>query len=689
MVPIPRAGAALAALLATTALVGATLGAPAQGAERGAERKHKRPDLVVTKVADPPRTVLRGKSIRVRAIVRNASRKAKARSTTVGIWISTDRRRSGQDRLLGKAGLRALRARKRTTVSRTVRVPSSTRPARYYVIACADPGRRVKERREGNNCRASRSRISVTAPRPKPKPPKPDGFAGPPSATVDAFVRSGDAYWYPRDVPTAPGRTAAVTVDESRAVTKTIDESGGEIAVTTATGDRITLAVPKDALFGPVTITATPIASLAGTAAVGSRPIGLSLAPDGLTMLEPATMTVVPATGGTARPAVAVIGQNDGSQTEPGLLLPDPDRLAVAVSHFSTASIVLASVTGGAASPSSYFSPADYQASLSTQMNDLMRQNRDHLLDSGEPLDGVHEELQRLSDEWYENLVRPKLASIRTDCAAAEKYANFVLGSIRNFELLFNTAREGWKDAVFEALRVGARNCLDEMRPCRVMNRHDLIRWLGLSRQIQLFGYEAPEFTWCHPVNGTIEMTYDEIQDGPTSSGLDRRVQTRMRWYIGYSDDARITWSDDGTLANLSDSPGDDGDVWYVADYAQDGHYKWCADDWWSQRASGDGVDPHEFAVSLSPGTGWGAIRWAQPLEAKTRTSSCGGAITERVSDLAVAGGSSLLGVTDSRWFPEQRLVTLTGSANEASPQRTLQGQFTARLWVDRPPDLG
>ncbi len=129
----------------------------------------KRPDLVVTKVSNPPILLVRGGAFQARDVTRNRGTR-RARRTRTAYYLSKDRKRSkGDVRLKARRLVKALRAGRRSTGRRRVVVPSATRAGRYRLIACADAGRGLRERRERNNCRASR-RTGLLAPRPSPAP---------------------------------------------------------------------------------------------------------------------------------------------------------------------------------------------------------------------------------------------------------------------------------------------------------------------------------------------------------------------------------------------------------------------------------------------------------------------------------------------------------------------------------------
>ncbi len=149
----------LALLILTTVLPAAGSGA-AQTAAGGRAKA----DLQVTSLVVPS-AVVRGEQATVRTTVKNAGRRAAARTTT-RFYLSTDQKPDGRDRLLGATNLGRLLPGKSKTVSTQVAIPVGTAVRSYYVVACADATRKVRETREGNNCRPDR--LSVTEPQPPP-----------------------------------------------------------------------------------------------------------------------------------------------------------------------------------------------------------------------------------------------------------------------------------------------------------------------------------------------------------------------------------------------------------------------------------------------------------------------------------------------------------------------------------------
>jgi hypothetical protein len=119
-----------------------------------------RPDLKVTSVSLGAGNVTTGSKLKVGDATRNAGRAAARRSTTT-YYLSPDRRKSASDLKVATRKVGKLRKRGRSRGAATARIPASLTPGRWFVIACADGARRIRESNERNNCRATSASLIV------------------------------------------------------------------------------------------------------------------------------------------------------------------------------------------------------------------------------------------------------------------------------------------------------------------------------------------------------------------------------------------------------------------------------------------------------------------------------------------------------------------------------------------------
>ena len=146
------------AVLTAGALLAASLGATQAPAALAAP---KRADLVTSKVSTPPAKVRAGADFSIGATVANKG-KASAKASTLRIYLSTDKRGGRGDIVGANVKVPKVPARKSKTVSGQVRVPDQARGL-YWVIACADAASKVKETKEGNNCKVSKTQVEIDA----------------------------------------------------------------------------------------------------------------------------------------------------------------------------------------------------------------------------------------------------------------------------------------------------------------------------------------------------------------------------------------------------------------------------------------------------------------------------------------------------------------------------------------------
>src|SRR4051794_2449991 len=147
-----RRATMLAALLATGLVTSLTVTAPASA--RGPA------NLKVTKVSTRTTRVQQFGSFKVSDTVKRSG--AVPKGLTVEYYLSKDSQKSGADipllglhRLPKGSGADSYRSK--------VSVPGVTPVGTWHVLACADPGDRLTESAESDNCRAAGKELKVTA----------------------------------------------------------------------------------------------------------------------------------------------------------------------------------------------------------------------------------------------------------------------------------------------------------------------------------------------------------------------------------------------------------------------------------------------------------------------------------------------------------------------------------------------
>ena len=147
--------------IALVCLIFGALVVPAQAAGK--------PDLVVSSLSNPPAQKARGSAFTVNETTKNIGG-ARAGRTTTRYFLSKDRTKSKSDRVVSSRSVPRLRPNRKSSVAKSLTISATLPLGNYFVIACADAKKAVRESREGNNCRASTTSMTVVAPAPACEP---------------------------------------------------------------------------------------------------------------------------------------------------------------------------------------------------------------------------------------------------------------------------------------------------------------------------------------------------------------------------------------------------------------------------------------------------------------------------------------------------------------------------------------
>ncbi len=234
---------------------------------------------------------------------------------------------------------------------------------------------------------------------------------------------------------------------------------GATMTTTGPDGTGYRLTVPDGALASETTVTMTPWRSASGTGVTGGRLVGVRLSPAGTEFLLPATLVVDPP-GSDRVPAVTFTQEGDETHGYPVDL--DPDRLVFRVMHFSdfyghTGDGISIKIVDPA--------PSDPAQALASEIERILRDERDRQVEGAEPDPAVMERVAELLESYYDHVVAPMLAGIRTDCSQARAGNNQVLGLARQAALL--SIMPDQQQTILEAVATGMENCLAEaLEPC-------------------------------------------------------------------------------------------------------------------------------------------------------------------------------------------------------------------------------
>jgi len=207
-----------------------------------------RSDLAETSVKASATSVLGGETVKLTDTAKNGGRAKSGRSST-GYYLSDDRKKGKGDVLLGRRSIKRLKHKKSSKGSKVVKIPAATPPGAYYVLACADSKRKLKEKSERNNCKSSAKRLTVKVATLMPTPPSGggSGCSGddlPACAQdlgtidpgqgrhVDGSITPGDVDWYKLRIHEAnPSTAGGMELDYTFAAGSANPGSGGILDV--------------------------------------------------------------------------------------------------------------------------------------------------------------------------------------------------------------------------------------------------------------------------------------------------------------------------------------------------------------------------------------------------------------------------------------------------------------------------
>jgi len=142
-------------LFATLVAVAAIVLVPTE-----ASAKKEKADLVVKSV-DTGDSAEVGATFVVIDLVKNIGKHTAGKST-VGYSLSEDKKAGGGDvKVPGARDVKKLKPKESSRGSTDLVLPAKVEPGNYFLIACADRGKAVKEKSESNNCRSTQEKFSV------------------------------------------------------------------------------------------------------------------------------------------------------------------------------------------------------------------------------------------------------------------------------------------------------------------------------------------------------------------------------------------------------------------------------------------------------------------------------------------------------------------------------------------------
>jgi hypothetical protein len=254
-----------------------------------------------------------------------------------------------------------------------------------------------------------------------------------------------------------------VVVDEGLAVSGVIPTTGGSLTAQAADGTKYTLTLPEGALLSDEEIKLTPLASVEGLPFSGGLVGGAQMAPEGLRLFQPATLTI------ESLKTVAAEGFETVAfgyhQAGEGVYLTPSDVagsiLTLELWHFSGEAAAQATPPEIQTQQQQYV-PSIAEDAFTQRMQEFIgRQRQADLMGEGNPdFMRQHREFLR---EAYNSFVAPQLPIALTDCERAPAILSRALGWAQQAELLGGSVQNEFRaeiDKVKDTYEKFKENCL-------------------------------------------------------------------------------------------------------------------------------------------------------------------------------------------------------------------------------------
>ena len=245
----------------------------------------------------------------------------------------------------------------------------------------------------------------------------------------------------PDDIFTAPADplTVIASPDVEHAVTQSIGAAGGEISANGADGSKYTLTIPEGALPFEFAITVSPVAGLQGLDDLGAdRKLGVLLAPDGLELATPATLTIQPPSALPPAELGAITFEGSGQETELAVFDQSEAAITMSIPHFS-GWVVMSPFSIDAIRPTlrnQFYTQTQIEARLRSEIAAMLGQIRQEQMLGVEPSMTMIEVARSALGAFKRLVVSPRVAIADRGCHEANDAITMYLEYQRQRQLL-------------------------------------------------------------------------------------------------------------------------------------------------------------------------------------------------------------------------------------------------------------
>jgi len=283
-----------------------------------------------------------------------------------------------------------------------------------------------------------------------------------------------------------------ITLDSTNQTQALISPEGGNLTAQGADGTVYVLEIPAKALVTDTNIRMTPVSAITGLPFGDGTTFTVHLEPEGLQLYETAVLTITPPNDLPVDQQLMFDYHGQGDDLILAIPVLDSKEIKIQVTHFSGYGVtkgLLADIEpvreriGGSA-----------ERRLQTRVaEELSRERQRQLLGNTDGESSV--DFPAYFEEFYSQVVEPRLAAAGESCAAGRLALQTVLGYDRQRQLL-GISESGGTSIDSDLMGTVANVCMqEEYEMCR--DDHIVHRiipaWLGLERQYQLLGLGTGE----------------------------------------------------------------------------------------------------------------------------------------------------------------------------------------------------
>lgn len=288
-----------------------------------------------------------------------------------------------------------------------------------------------------------------------------------------------------------------VVLDADRAVEKVVPITGGVVTTTGADGTVYTLEIPADALPAETTIGLTPVVTADGLPPGADGPrratYAVQMSPDGLSLLNFATLTIVPAAPIAPNEQVAFGYRGDGKDVIAAAVVVDSPEIKIRVLHFSGAGVT----TGGTGDVDSAFIAlgSDAERRFESTINELIQEERERVLRNEAGEESLVEQIGEVLDQYEADVVKARVRAASDSCDAGKAAVQTVLTLQRNRQILGLASKDSSTADVADVLNKAVRACvLEEFSACVEHHRFFLMLnvYFSVLRQHAIFPVLTP-----------------------------------------------------------------------------------------------------------------------------------------------------------------------------------------------------